>query len=101
MRIIIEFEGTEATVKSAQTGPVATQVPAGPAPSEVLAAAAALGALDAGPAPNVGAQLPGEPALPPPITGPGAPIAGIGALDAGSAPNVAAQPSVMPPQRSQ
>jgi hypothetical protein len=92
MRIIIELEGIEATVKTVQTGAVAVQVPAVSAmptelaPPEVLAAAAAAGALNAGPAPNVTAQLPGVPALPLSMTGPGAPVAGIGGLPAGAAP---------------
>ncbi len=92
MRIIIELEGIEATVKKEQTGAVAVQVPAVPttptdlAPPEVLAAAVAAGALSAGPAPNVAAQLPGVPSLPLSMTGPGAPVAGVGGLPAGMAP---------------
>jgi hypothetical protein len=80
MRIIIELEGIETTVKKEQT------MPPGLAPSEVLTAAAAVGAFDAGPAPNVAAQPPGVPPLPSSMSGPGAPAAGVGDLPAGAAP---------------
>jgi hypothetical protein len=92
MRIIIELEGIDATVKKEQTGAVAAQMPAVPAmppglaPSEVLTAAAAVGAFNAGPAPNVAAQPPGVPQLPSSMSGPGAPVAGVGDLPAGAAP---------------
>jgi hypothetical protein len=94
MRIIIEFEGIEATVKKEQTGAVASKAPGMPAtPTEVappggLAAAVAAGALSAGPAPNVASQTPGVPPLPLSMTGPGAPVDGAGGLPAGVAPNL-------------
>ena len=86
MRIIIEIEGTEATVKTAQTGAVAVQMPTNLAPPKVLAAAAAVGALNAGPAPNVVAQSLGVPLVQLSMTAPGAPAAGVGDLPAGAAP---------------
>jgi hypothetical protein len=91
MRIIIELEGIEATVKTAQIGAAAVQVPAVPtmppglAPSEALTAAAAVEVLNAGPAPNGAAQPPGVP-LPLSMTGPDAPVADVGDLSAGAAP---------------
>src|SRR5512135_2164411 len=91
MRIIIEIDGGEMTVKTVpnQAPPASltqarvtlpTQV--GPtAPPEVLWAAAALGAMDAGPAPTGGAPI-----APIPLTGESGPVAGPHDMDAGAAP---------------
>jgi hypothetical protein len=92
MRIIIEIEGTEAIVKTVQTGATVVQAPAAPGmptnlvPPEVLAAAAAVGALNAGPAPSVGAQTPGAPPLPVSTTAPATSVAGVSDQPAGAAP---------------
>ena len=89
MRIIIEIDGGEMTVKTypSQTtptpfiqAPAVLPTPAGPAPPpEVLRAAAALGAIDAGPAPTGSAFV-----TPPPEVLRAA--AALGAIDAGPAP---------------
>ena len=92
MRIIIELEGTEATVKSLPTGETAVQTQATPTiltnliPPEVLAAAAATGALNAGPAPNIGAQTAGVPPLTLSTTAPAAAATGLSNQPAGAAP---------------
>jgi len=92
MRIIIEFEGTEATVKKEQAGAFAAQALGVPTTSTELAlpgglAAAAAGALSAGPAPSVATQAPGVPPLPLSMSGPSAPVDGADGLPAGAAPN--------------
>ena|SRR5215472_12671541 len=92
MRIIIELEGTETTVKAVHTDTTAAQAPVpivmstNGVPPEVLAAAAATGAINAGPAPNIGKQTPETPHLTPSATVPGAPAAGVGDHPAGAAP---------------
>ncbi|HXX77135.1 MAG TPA: hypothetical protein VEI53_01475, partial [Ktedonobacteraceae bacterium] len=64
--------------------------PTNQVPPEVLAAAAATGALNAGPAPNIGEQTPGAPPLPLSTTAlgtsPTASVAGISDQPAGEAP---------------
>lgn len=100
MRIIIEIEGVEEAGKSAKVGQVFPQSdsiptmatgPATPvempAPSEVLAAAAAIGAENAGAAPTAGAHFPGMPPLQIPAAAePIGPITGIADSEAGAAP---------------
>ena len=100
VRIIIETE-QETTVRSQQGAPTSPHDPAAPAtagqqtaPAEVLAAAAAIGARDAGPAPTgppAGTES-GAPALPV-AASPDAPVAG-GAEDlaAGPAPGTRPEP---------
>jgi len=72
MRIIIDIEGTETT--AVQT------------PPEAIAAVTAIGAIDAGPAPDIATQSSGVPPIPFSITGPSAPVAGASDLPAGAAP---------------
>jgi hypothetical protein len=94
MRIIIEIDGAEAAV-TRLPHEAAVQVQAAPttrggptAPPAVLAAAAAVGAQDAGPAPTwVGAPgIPPGPMPPMAVTGPSAPIASPSDVPAGTAP---------------
>jgi hypothetical protein len=99
VRIIIETE--EATIVRAQeeaptspqeqpTVPTTTdQTP----PAEVLAAAAAIGARDAGSAPTgpPAGTVSGAPVLPV-VTSPGAPVAGSEDLAAGAAPGTPPEP---------
>lgn len=101
VRIIIETEEVT-TVRSQQEAPTSPHDPATPAeagqqtaPAEVLAAAAAIGARDAGPAPTgppAGTES-GAPALPV-AAPPDAPVAGGSEdLAAGPAPSTPLEPS--------
>jgi hypothetical protein len=89
MRIVIETDDRDARVSGAtaeEPGPSAAGV-SGP-PSELAAAAAALGAIDAGPAPE-GAPTGSAGAPPLPAVPSGAPAAApVAGLSAGSAPGV-------------
>lgn len=98
MRIIIEIDGTGVSAVATQAPGVSSISPdlaAAPmasairtAPPEVLAAAAALGAEDAGPAPTEAAMMALPTAgLPLPVERPVTPEAGD--IDAGGAPGVA------------
>ena len=98
VRIIIETEETT-TLRSQEEAPTspeeaAMQAPTGQptAPAEVLAAAAAIGARDAGPAPTgpPAGTVSGVPALP--FATPGAPVAGSEDLAAGAAPGTPPEP---------
>src|SRR6266567_9080858 len=103
MRIIIEFEGTEATVKKEQAGAFAAQALGVPTTSTELAlpgglAAAAAGALNAGPAPSVATQVSGMPTTSTELAPQGGlAAAAAGALSAGPAPSVATQAPGVPP----
>jgi len=99
MRIIIEIEGAEAAVKSAQIADVSSQPISLPTtitapitsvevtpPPEVIAAAAAVGAENAGAAPTAGVRFPGIPPLLIPETESFASVASVGDTEAGAAP---------------
>jgi hypothetical protein len=100
VRIIIETE-EKTTVRPQEEAPTSPQEqPTVPAttgeptpPAEVLAAAAAIGARDAGPAPTgpPAGTVSGAPALPV-VTSPGAPVAGSEDLAAGAAPGTSLEP---------
>jgi hypothetical protein len=99
VRIIIETD-QETTVRSQEEAPTSPQEPAAPAttdqqtaPAEVLAAAAAIGARDAGPAPT-GPPAGGESGAPtlPVAASPDAPVAGSDDLTAGAAPGTQPEP---------
>jgi hypothetical protein len=83
MKISIEIDGAEAVVKTVQPTETTTVV-AQTAPADLLARAAAIGALDAGPAPS-GAGTSAEPMAFTSV-GSGAPMGGAGDIAAGAAP---------------
>jgi hypothetical protein len=98
VRIIIETD-QETTVRSQEEAPT-SQEPAAPAttdqqtaPAEVLAAVAAIGARDAGPAPTgpPAGRESGAPTLPV-AASPDAPVAGSDDLTAGAAPSTQPEP---------
>jgi hypothetical protein len=110
MRIIIEIEGVEGSLKTpigvtAMTVPLASATPtstpaASTAPAEAVAADARIGAQDAGAAPISALQSPGVPPIPGASTAPAEVVAAdarIGAQDAGAAPISALQSPSMPP----
>jgi len=92
MRIIIEIDGAQAAPTmpqgevTAQTPGAATTATYATMPTETLRMAAALGALDAGPAPAAPMELAGAPPVPFPLSEPSAPMAAPGDLAAGAAP---------------
>jgi hypothetical protein len=98
VRIIIETEEAT-TVRAQEEAPTSPQEPTVPAttgqtpPAEVLAAAAAIGARDAGPAPTgpPAGTVSGEPALPV-VASSGASVAGSEDLAAGAAPGTPPEP---------
>jgi hypothetical protein len=105
MRIIIEIDGAEATVTRVPHE-AAVQVQAAPttfgsptAPPQVLAAAAAIGAQDAGPASTwVGAPgVPQGPMPPMAVTDPSALTASPSDLSAGTAPGSSPDMAVFVP----
>jgi hypothetical protein len=93
VRIIIETEEVT-TVRSQEEAQTSPHDPDAPAPAEILAAAAAIGARDAGPAPTghpAGTES-GAPALPV-AASPDAPVAGGSEdLAAGPAPGTRQEP---------
>ena len=96
VRIIIETEEV-VTMRSQEEAATSPQEPTVPAPTdqptpptEVLAAAAAIGAQDAGPAPVAAGATFGAPSLP--LAAPGAPVAGSDDLAAGPAPGTPPEP---------
>jgi hypothetical protein len=98
VRIIIETEEAT-TVRAQEEAPTSPQEPIVPAaigqtpPAEVLAAAAAIGARDAGPAPTgpPAGTVSGAPELPI-VASSGAPVAGSEDLAAGAAPGTPPEP---------
>ena len=98
VRIIIETEEAS-KVRSQEEAPTSPQEPTMPAttgqtpPAEVLAAAAAIGARDAGPAPTgpPAGTVSGAPALPV-VASPDATVAGSEDLAAGAAPGTPPEP---------
>jgi len=106
MRITIELDGVETAVTQASAPPPAaaptsygpaSAVPDQPAPPpEVAAAARALGAHDAGPAPDFTGMASSMAPMPFMSMGPSAPMAGASDVSAGAAPNELVPPAVEP-----
>jgi len=90
VRIVIDTEGDKAAAAPPQ-GEAATPDSQAP-PAEVLAAAAALGARDAGPAPSFAGRETGVPPLPSATPEAGAPGAVPEAQSAGAAPGTRPEP---------
>jgi hypothetical protein len=99
IRIVIEIEGAEATVTTDTSGatvggktlPATTPEPT--APPEVLAAAAAIGAENAGPAPAVTGSPPASPEQIRSAIAMIAPVAAVADQDAGAAPGTPSETS--------
>jgi len=96
MRITIEIDGAEAALKTGQTGDTAVGGQAAPAsgqagvstvPADFLARAAAMGALDGGPAPS--AAGPASEPMQFTSVGPGTLMGSAGDISAGTAPGFA------------
>jgi hypothetical protein len=107
MRITIDLEGIEPAVTQTAAPPsVAATTSYGPTPGtapgqptpppEVAAAAQALGAHDAGPAPDFSGMTSGMAPLPFMSMGPSAPMASAGDMSAGAAPNELVPAAVAP-----
>jgi hypothetical protein len=96
MRIIIEVEGGEAEVSTQPAGRPSERgtraLGAATPPPEILAAAAAVGAQDAGPAPTEAPPGTGAPTIAIPSTTSRAPGAGPSDESAGAAPGSAEEP---------
>ena len=94
--IVIKTDGAEAAVTTQEGEEAPTQATAAPGtapPSEVLAAALAAGAQDAGPGPaDAAPTTTGAPPLPLQAATPGAPGAGSDVLSAGAAPGARPEP---------
>lgn len=90
--IVIKTDGAEAAVTTQEGEETPTQATAA-APGEVLAAALAAGAQDAGPGPaDAAPTTTGAPPLPLQAATPGAPGAGSDVLSAGAAPGARPEP---------
>lgn len=93
VRIVIDIEGDKEATTVPQAEAATQAVPeASTPPAEVLAAAAAVGAMDAGPAPSFASPATGAPPLPSAM--PQAGYHGAGAEDesAGAAPGTQPEP---------
>jgi hypothetical protein len=93
VRIVIDTEGDKAATTMPQGEAAAQAAAEAPTPpAEVLAAAAVVGAKNAGPAPSFGATTTGAPPLPPATPEAGAPGAGPEDQAAGAAPGTPPEP---------
>jgi hypothetical protein len=88
MRIIIDIDGGEAEVRAQPSGPPSGREMGAPGapPPEILVAAAAIGAQDAGPAPTEAPPGTGAPTIAIPSTTFRAPAVGPSDESAGAAP---------------
>lgn len=93
VRIVIDTEGDKEATTVPQAEAAAQAAPeASRPPAEVLAAAAAFGALNAGPAPSFASPTTGEPPLPSAMPHAGSPGAGPEDQSAGAAPGTQLEP---------
>jgi hypothetical protein len=92
VRIVIDTEGDNVATTVPQGETAAQTAPEPPPPAEVLAAAAAVGARDAGPAPTFAPPTAGAPSLPQATPQAGVQATGSQDQSAGSAPGTKSEP---------